>query len=885
MQSAKPQLKTQSFRKFFFIASLIFGFILLFAAENRKTQALSQKDEIAPRTPAGFSVKTTSNAALEISWQENREWDIFSYLLYLRSGDEKEGRPIFLGKTNNFILENLKPEITYYLSLAARDISGNISRPTPEIGISPYEEKVKKDFSIAVWMPGQDIEEAQGSLENNLDLFDQVSPFEYKVEEDGKISRVTQVLSDDLKAKLKDKSIKIIPTITNNSDENDKASKILSDENKRKEHLNAIMSEVEEQNYDGIDLDYENLKEEVKNDFSQFVRELSENLHTKGKILSLTFQAKTSDFEMWRGTGALDFEELGKAADQVRIMLYDFSRPNTKAGSVSPIRWVSQAIDYAKSKVSKEKIIAGLPNYAYKWCLEKKNDECRNKGLVYEGVKNIIEKYKPQVEWNETTKTPWFLYEDEEQNKFAVNFENYQSLEEKLRVVKEKEIGGIVIWRLGNEDPDNFKIIREQLISKIGPPKDLKVSPDNNSIHLEWQITDDKDLKGYRIILKGKEADNLTGEDKSYAKEETFDVLGKTNFDLENLENGKAYYLSFLPLLWSEDVNPSLSRRDIQESKPILATPLDLIPPAEILDLKIEEIGTTTFKISFSAPGDDKNTGQAQKYELRQSLGPISADNFWQAAIVDDVPKPEAARTRQEMIVFDLEPGETYYLAIVSFDEVENFSEISNIVSAKTIDNLPPKIPLPPQVISENQALTIKWAENQEKDLAGYKIYFRQEKSYYETIIVGSDKTSYTLKNLENGYRYFVALSAFDRHGNESVKSEDGEGKPEAGDFYENAKNTTSRSYEIIRGQALIFGRKLIAPEAIPYLAMFAVIILNFVIYRGLRGEIRGKIEEKIIPLPLLSSKQGASPSALAVKKLGPRVIDLKKDKGKVILK
>lgn len=883
MQGAKPQVKIQSFYKIFFILSLIFGFILLFAVKEQKTKAFFQKAIAPPQTPQGFSVKIKSGTALEIFWQENTEWDIFSYLLYVRSGDEKEGKPIYLGKTDNFVLENLKPEITYYLSLTARNIAGLESKPTPEIGISPYEEKVKKDFSIATWLVGEDVEKGQKTLEDNLELFDQVSPFEYKVEEDGRVSRMTEILSNEMVEVLKNKSIKIIPTITNNSDENDKASKILTDEKKRKEHLETILREVEEQNYDGIDLDYENLKEEVKNDFNQFVRELAEALHSKGKILSITLQAKTSDFEIWRGTGALDFEELGKYADQVRLMIYDFSRPSSSPGSIAPIRWVSQVIDYAKTKISQEKIIAGLPNYAYRWCLEKKTEDCESKGLVYEGVRNIIEKYKPKVEWNEITKTPWFLYEDEGQNKFAVNFENYQSLEEKLRVVKEKEIGGIVIWRLGGEDLDNYKIMREQLISKIGPPKNLKVVPDNNKIHLEWENIQDKDLKGYRIILKNKEEDSLTSSGKAYSQQEHFDVFGKTNYDLENLENGKAYYISFLPLLWSEDINPSFLRRDIQESKPILATPLDLIPPAKVLDLKIEEIGTTTLAISFSAPGDDKNIGQAKNYELRYSQKTINEDNFWQATKISDMPKPDMAGTKQKIIVSDLEPGETYYFALVSFDEAENFSEISNVVSAKTIDNLPPKTPQVPQVISENQALTVKWVKNQEKDLAGYKIYFQQEKSYYETVTVGPEVTSYRLKNLENGYRYFIALSSFDYSGNESARSENVEGRPEADDFYEKARNASSRSYEAIRGQALIFGKKLVTPEAVPYLVMFSIIILNFIIYRTLRGEIKEKAEEKIIPKPFLFLKSNIQP--LSQKKRGSRVIDLKNNRGRVVLR
>lgn len=863
-----------SFGLTFFLTALALFFLHLTPLQI--IQALSEKDVTPPRTPQNFSVRA-EEGRLEIAWQENLEWDIFSYLLYVRTGDEKEAKkPILTGKTDRFILENLKSDTIYYLSLAANDIAGNESKPTSEIGISPYQPRLEKNFSIAAWMPGQNIEEGQKSLEKNLDLFDQISPFEYKVEKDGEISRVTSVLTNDLKEKLKSRAIKIIPSITNNFDENDKASNILRDERKRKAHLDYILNEVKEQGYDGIDLDYENLKEETKEEYSRFIEELSSRLHAEGKILSVTLQAKNSDYQTWRGPGALDYEKIARHADQVRLMTYDYSRPDTSPGPISPISWFEQIIDYAQEKAAKEKIIVGLPFYGYRWCLEKVNDDCQSKGLVFEGVKNIVEKYKPEVKWNEETKSRWFLYEDENKNKYALNFEDNQSLEEKLRVIKDEEVGGVVIWRLGGEDAENFDVLRRELLSPDDQPKNIKVRPDNRAIHLEWENPQNKDLKGYRLFLKSREEDGFATENKSYAHEESFDVLGESSFDLENLQNDQAHYINFQPLLWSEDVNPTLTAKDAEKSFPVLATPQDLIYPSPVLDLKIEEVDTTTLKLSFTSSGDDKEVGKASAYDLRFSLSPLNNENFERAQKFEKMPKPKEAREKEEVIVPDLIPGETYYLGLRIIDEAENFSEISNVVKAETVDNIPPRAPNF-SVLPENQALKIIFDKSREKDLASYKIYFKQEKSYYQMIEIDStEATSYTIKNLENGYRYFVAMTSYDRHGNESGLSESKEGTPSALNFAEKTKNLSTRAYDLARGQALIFGQRVISQEAIPYLVMFSVIILNFVIYVGLKGEIKRKVPNQAYATSPVFAKE-------MKKNHRPKVIDLKK--GRMVLK
>jgi hypothetical protein len=91
--------------------------------------------------------------------------------------------------------------------------------------------------------------------------------------------------------------------------------------------------------------------------------------------------------------------------------------------------------------------------------------------------------------------------------------------------------------------------------------------------------------------------------------------------------------------------------------------------------------------LTWTAPGDDGNTGTASSYELRYSETPVSADTsgWWTSATsIGSMPTPLRAGTRESFIVAGLAPATTYYFAIRSRDEVPNVSGFSNIARKQT---------------------------------------------------------------------------------------------------------------------------------------------------------------------------------------------------------
>ena len=107
-------------------------------------------------------------------------------------------------------------------------------------------------------------------------------------------------------------------------------------------------------------------------------------------------------------------------------------------------------------------------------------------------------------------------------------------------------------------------------------------------------------------------------------------------------------------------------------------------PPAAVTLNAATGSGTGQVNLSWNAPGDDGTTGTATSYIVRYADSAIDSQAKWDAATdVTGEPTPLAATTPQSMVVSGLTPGETYFFALRTQDEVPNISALSNSPSAE----------------------------------------------------------------------------------------------------------------------------------------------------------------------------------------------------------
>jgi hypothetical protein len=114
-------------------------------------------------------------------------------------------------------------------------------------------------------------------------------------------------------------------------------------------------------------------------------------------------------------------------------------------------------------------------------------------------------------------------------------------------------------------------------------------------------------------------------------------------------------------------------------------------PPNAVSDLSAHTPGLMTIDLQWTAPSDPPSNGAVDVYEIRQSTSLITEANFDAAqAVLGTIPGPATPGTLQNMTVTGLTPNTLYYFALKSLDGGTHRSDISNVISFSTLDNVEP---------------------------------------------------------------------------------------------------------------------------------------------------------------------------------------------------
>jgi len=241
----------------------------------------------------------------------------------------------------------------------------------------------------------------------------------------------------------------------------DKLTKLLSSENYRKNLVEEVGRVVEEEEFDGVNVDFEyqgNPTKILEKNFLTFLEELRQA--EVGEI-SVDVFANT----VIKGS-ATEIEELVSKVDYLVVMAYDFHRPGVDyAGSVAPLgskvgeRNITEVVErYLNLQLNKDKLVLAYPLYGYEWKTYTDEFESQIKRGWYQmaswnRVKNLIKEKKIEVNWDELSMTPWLSFEEDWETR-QIYFENNQSLRAKIDLVRQNKLAGYGFWALGYEGED-----------------------------------------------------------------------------------------------------------------------------------------------------------------------------------------------------------------------------------------------------------------------------------------------------------------------------------------------------------------------------------------------------------------------------------------------
>lgn len=225
---------------------------------------------------------------------------------------------------------------------------------------------------------------------------------------------------------------------------------LYSSKKARTNMVNTLINDAEKYGFDGINLDFENIKSAYAKDYLQFVRELSIACERKGLVLS------TDNYKPEAYNRCYNLKEQSRFVDYVIVMAYDEHYAGTDAGSVASLPFVKEAVEATVQLVGKEHVIAGIPFYTRIWTTTDGNTTSRAVGM--QAAVDQLNSDGQVALWNDDCGQYVASYTVGNSTR-QIWFEEEKSIEAKMQIIQENNVAGVAGWKLGLEMSSVWSVI------------------------------------------------------------------------------------------------------------------------------------------------------------------------------------------------------------------------------------------------------------------------------------------------------------------------------------------------------------------------------------------------------------------------------------------
>ncbi len=315
----------------------------------------------------------------------------------------------------------------------------------------------------------------------NYDLLTTIAYFSAEANGNGDLTNLHGWPKTDLINKAHENGVEVVLVVTlfNKTD----LETLLSSSDNRNRLINNLVTQVENGNADGVNIDFEAFPASQKSNLVTFVKDLRKALRDKISHAKVTLATPAVDW-----SSAWDFNALANESDGLFIMGYDYHwKGSSTAGPVSPLKGgsynVTKTVNTYLSATGNngEKIILGIPYYGYQWAANSgnkgANTTASGTAVIYANAENNAKSYGRL--WDDASKTPWYKYQNN--GWYQTWYDDSLSLSKKYDFALSKNLGGVGMWALGYDEGSQklWQSLKEKLGAKTAPPTPVNLNISN----------------------------------------------------------------------------------------------------------------------------------------------------------------------------------------------------------------------------------------------------------------------------------------------------------------------------------------------------------------------------------------------------------------------
>ena len=327
----------------------------------------------------------------------------------------------------------------------------------------PEEKQIEGKINMT-WDYYSEVGSAPDRTGTTIDGVNVVSPSFFYIDENG---RFTENVGESGEAYIDwahENDYKVWPMVSNAPAANESleiTSEIMNSYENRKELIEQIVDACVAYDLDGINIDFENMKQEDIDLYSRFIIELTPRLNEIGMVVSVDVTAPDGG-ETW--SMCFDRNVIGDVADYIVFMAYDQNGvSSTTPGTTAGYNWVElNLVKFLQTEeIDPDKLILGIPFYTRIWTEDTDGVIVRNSTVNMEDIEDILPDNVERT-WEDELKQYYVEYQEENYTR-KMWIEDIESLKAKVSLVNTNNLAGVASWQYGMETEDVWSMLKEEL--------------------------------------------------------------------------------------------------------------------------------------------------------------------------------------------------------------------------------------------------------------------------------------------------------------------------------------------------------------------------------------------------------------------------------------
>ncbi|MDP4239299.1 MAG: glycosyltransferase [Bacteroidota bacterium] len=299
------------------------------------------------------------------------------------------------------------------------------------------------------------------SLHRNIGQLNMVLP-EWIFQKDAKGNLDVKIENETLDF-IQNHRVAVVPMLSNFFNKRwngDSTLVMLKNPRTRRLLITRIKNLLEKNDFQGINIDLENLPTGAHPYLLQFSKELSTTLHAEGYLTTIDINP-TDD--------GVTYKDVSQYYDFIFLMAYNEHSPDDPPGSISSLNFVEKSMDAAMKEVASDKIVLCVGSYGFDWEKGKPGER-----ITYQGLISRAKEHNEPVYFDFAKSDLTLYYYDDDGHEHEAHCNDAAGTFNIIRTAQDYNAAGVSLWYLGSGDERIWNFYNQDLDETF-----LKMKPYN----------------------------------------------------------------------------------------------------------------------------------------------------------------------------------------------------------------------------------------------------------------------------------------------------------------------------------------------------------------------------------------------------------------------